>query len=36
MTGRHITDQKVPFITIRQANTVPVAAARAGIGQASG
>jgi len=37
MPGRHVTDQKVRlFMTLRQTRTVSVAAAKAGISQATG
>jgi len=37
MPGRHVTDQQVRlFMTLRQTHTVPVAAAKAGISQATG
>lgn len=37
MPGRHVTDQQMRlFMTLRQTHTVPVAAAKAGISQATG
>ena len=37
MPGRHVTDQQMRlFMTLRQTHSVPVAAAKAGISQATG
>src|SRR6056297_3994400 len=37
MPGRHVTDQQMRlFMTLKQTHTVPVAAAKAGISQATG
>ena len=37
MPGRHVTDQEMRlFMTLKQTHTVPLAAAKAGISQATG
>jgi hypothetical protein len=37
MPGRHVTDQQMRlFMTFRQSQSVPVAAAKAGLSQATG
>ena len=37
MPGRHVTDQQMRlFMTLKQTNSIPVAAAKAGLSQATG